>query len=457
MHVKYLIIGAGPTGLGAGHRLRELGEESFLLLERHPHVGGLAASFQDQQGFTWDIGGHVVFSHFDYFDKVVDNALGGDHLEHERISRVRVAETWVPYPFQNNIRHLPRELVWECLEGLLPQNRPQGDPENFEEFIHHVFGPGIARLFLMPYNYKVWATPPARMSWDWIGERVSVVDLARAIRNVVMEQDDVAWGPNNTFRFPERGGTGEIFRRIGRPFSDRIMTGQRVVRVDPAARTVTTDQGLHLTYEHLLNTGPLDLFVREMVDPSGSKELSSGWDEVQRAARKLAHNSVYVAGVGVDGQGHDDTCWMYFPESDCPFYRVTNFHNYSPNNVAAPGRQRAFMCETASSLHKPENVVRLMDSTVQGLVNTTLLPERDLEKVVSRWEIHVNYGYPVPTLERDDSLKTIQPRLENSGLFSRGRFGGWKYEVSNMDHSLMQGVQWAERMALGREETVYTV
>ena len=37
----------------------------------------------------------------------------------------------------------------------------------------------------------------------------------------------------------------------------------------------------------------------------------------------------------------------------------------------------------------------------------------------------------------------------------RGRFGGWKYEVANMDHSVMQGVEWAERMVLGQEERTY--
>ena len=41
MQVKYLIIGAGPTGLGAAHRLNELGEKDFVVLEANPHAGGL--------------------------------------------------------------------------------------------------------------------------------------------------------------------------------------------------------------------------------------------------------------------------------------------------------------------------------------------------------------------------------------------------------------------------------
>ena len=34
MDVKFLILGAGPTGLGAARRLTELGQQDWLLLER---------------------------------------------------------------------------------------------------------------------------------------------------------------------------------------------------------------------------------------------------------------------------------------------------------------------------------------------------------------------------------------------------------------------------------------
>ena len=64
MEPKIVIIGAGPTGLGAGYRLKELGYKNFHLYDRLPYVGGLASSFTDSAGFTWDIGGHVMFSHY---------------------------------------------------------------------------------------------------------------------------------------------------------------------------------------------------------------------------------------------------------------------------------------------------------------------------------------------------------------------------------------------------------
>jgi UDP-galactopyranose mutase len=446
-----LIIGAGPTGLGAAHRLKELGRNDFLVLERNDYAGGLASSFTDDKGFTWDIGGHVVFSHYDYFDSLMDSLLGEDSLYHERESWVRSNNTWVPYPFQNNIRYLPADARWECVKGLLPGHRPEAAPANFAQWIDHVFGQGIGEHFMHPYNFKVWATPPELMQFDWIGERVSVVDLKKVLRNVILDQDDVAWGPNNTFRFPLKGGTGEIFRRLADRVKDRIEYGQAVAAVDAKAKTVTTVRGMTVEYDTLLNTAPIDILAASW--------LTDKDEAMVDAAGKLTHNSVYVAGVGLDADGiePDSRCWMYYPESDSPFYRVTNFHNYSPNNVARPGEQLAFMCESSFSEHKPEKVEELMDRTVRGLVNTTMLDAARVDDILTKWDITVDYGYPVPCLERDAALKTLQPRLEAMDIFSRGRFGGWKYEVSNMDHSVMQGVEWAERMVNDIPEKTYTL
>jgi len=449
---KYLIIGAGPTGLGAARRLNELGMDDFLVMERFDHAGGLASSFTDDAGFTWDIGGHVVFSHYDYFDNLMESLLGDERLEHERESWVRSNNTWVPYPFQNNIRHLPKEARWECVKGLLPGNRTEITPENFGQWIDFIFGEGIAKHFMNPYNFKVWATPPELMQFNWIGERVSVVDLKKVLKNIILEKDDVAWGPNNTFKFPLKGGTGEIFRRMAGLLGDKIQYGQSVTSIDAKTKTVTTGKGMTIEYDVLLNTAPIDKLSRDWLVEKN--------DAMIDAANKLTHNSVFVAGVGLDIKEEaerNSKCWMYYPDSDSPFYRVTNFHNYSPNNVARPGEQLGFMCESSYSEHKQEKVDELMDRTIEGLVNTTMMDATRVDDVLTKWSIDVDYGYPVPCLERDGALATLQPRLEAMDIYSRGRFGGWKYEVSNMDHSVMQGVEWAERMMQDTPEKTYTL
>src|SRR5687768_15111959 len=76
---RIVIVGAGPTGLAAGYRLRELGYRNFLMLEQRQKVGGLAASETSPNGFIYDIGGHVLFSHYEYFDKLFDKLLGDEY------------------------------------------------------------------------------------------------------------------------------------------------------------------------------------------------------------------------------------------------------------------------------------------------------------------------------------------------------------------------------------------
>ena len=115
--MKCVIIGAGPTGLGAAQRLEQLGV-SWRLFEAETYPGGLGASFEADR-FTWDIGGHVVFSHYAAFDEMLDRMLPREEwIEHERHAFVRVMQRWVPYPFQNNIHHLPEAECAECLAGL---------------------------------------------------------------------------------------------------------------------------------------------------------------------------------------------------------------------------------------------------------------------------------------------------------------------------------------------------
>ena len=51
------------------------------------------------------------------------------------------------------------------------------------------------------------------------------------------------------------------------------------------------------------------------------------------------------------------------------------------------------------------------------------------------------FSYPVPYLHRDEHIHSFDSFLLQHGIYSRGRFGAWKYEVANQDHSCAQGVE----------------
>lgn len=96
--VDTLVIGAGPTGLGAAKRLNQLNQGTWTLIDASEEAGGLASTDTTKEGFLFDVGGHVIFSHYSYFDDCIAEALPKeeDWYEHQRVSYVRTKGVWVP-------------------------------------------------------------------------------------------------------------------------------------------------------------------------------------------------------------------------------------------------------------------------------------------------------------------------------------------------------------------------
>jgi hypothetical protein len=113
----------------------------------------------------------------------------------------------------------------------------------------------------------------------------------------------------------------------------------------------------------------------------------------------------------------------------------------------------SLLTETSYSEFKPEDKSTIVDRTIQGLINAGLLKEDDRKDICDTWLFDAKYSYPTPTVERDGILAQAIPFLEQHDIYSRGRFGMWKYEVANTDHSLMQGVELINRLFLGEPES----
>jgi protoporphyrinogen oxidase len=298
---------------------------------------------------------------------------------------------------------------------------------------------------MKPYNFKVWAHPINHMSRDWLGERVAMPSIERILGNVLLEQADKGWGPNNKFKYPLHGGTGGLYNAFMPYIQDHLHLNKSVVRVDHQAKQVYFSDGDVVEYDLLLSTMPLDLFVNRMIDPP---------ERVRQATRGLHHSSGFIVGVGIERRIDSSKCWMYFPEPSAPFYRVTYLNNYSPYITPAPN-YTLFLTETSYSPHKPEDKSTIIDRVVQGLLATKLMEPSDLPLVRSTYLIDVDYSYPVPTIDRNSALNTIQGYLRDHDILSRGRFGAWQYEIGNMDHSVMQGVEVVNSWLLAEPEVTW--
>ncbi|OGW75515.1 MAG: hypothetical protein A2Z72_05755 [Omnitrophica bacterium RBG_13_46_9] len=445
---KIIIIGTGPAGLGAAYRLKELKHSKFIVYERNSYAGGLCASFKDDKGFTWDLGGHILFTYYAYFDRLLKKVLRNNYLEHQREAWIRTMKRWIPYPFQDNIMYLPRDILLECLKGLDKARRQKKESTDFEEWIINNMGEGIAKYFMVPYNLKVWAYPLSLLGTNWISERVSKISLEEVVSRLVSNVSKTNWGPNVKFKYPLYGGIGEIFRRIACLLRHKIKYDTEVTKVDPRRRKVFLSGGKEDTYDVLINTSPLDSFLMRL----------EGCDKkLLHLCLDLRHNGVFVVGIGIHRPCPSNKGWMYFPGRNCPFFRTTYLSNYSPNNVPDKKKYYSLLCESAYSEYKKEDKSEIFEKTIRGLINTGLIDKDDRKFIVSKFVRDINCAYPIPTLGRDRALRKIQPELEKMDIYSRGRFGAWKYEIANTDHSVMQGKEIVDRILKKGRENVWSL
>ena len=295
---------------------------------------------------------------------------------------------------------------------------------------------------MRPYNFKVWAYQPEQMNAKWVGERVSVTDLSAVLKSLVFNEDVLSWGPNRTFGFP-KCGTGAIWNACADQLDPKkIHLGTAIKSIDLDKKVAVTSDGRRFSYSKLISTMPLDKLI-ECTAQSQFADLS---------ARGLLHSNPHCCNWlgGRVPDGLRTKCWVCFPEDDCPFYRCTVFSNYAENNVPDGGDHWSLMCEVSQSAQKPVDVNRVVDDVIAGLLNTQLI--RDTDTIVSKWKYSAEHGYPTPGLHRDEALDEIIPYFDSHDVYSRGRFGLWRYEVSNQDHSFMQGVEVVERLLNGRAE-----
>ena len=72
---------------------------------------------------------------------------------------------------------------------------------------------------------------------------------------------------------------------------------------------------------------------------------------------------------------------------------------------------------------------RLRARVIADLRKSGMLPPN--ASIASVWDTRLEYGYPVPYVERNMHVHAADAALRALGIWSRGRFGSWKYEVAN--------------------------
>jgi protoporphyrinogen oxidase len=216
---KTLILGAGLTGLSCAYHLGG----DYLLVEKEDEPGGIVRTRIRQNGFLCDGTGHWLHLRDSGIKQLAQTLLPGQLAEHERKAVIHMHGVYTPYPFQANTYGLPREVVLECLLGLLKARHPEdfglkppGDkPKSFREWIVRAFGEGIAKHFMVPYNEKLLGVSLDELRPEYAERFIPRPSLEDVIKGALGFSRE-SLGYNAKFVYPREGGISALPRAFAR-------------------------------------------------------------------------------------------------------------------------------------------------------------------------------------------------------------------------------------------------
>jgi protoporphyrinogen oxidase/glycosyltransferase involved in cell wall biosynthesis len=452
---RNVIIGGGPTGLSAAFHL---GADT-VLLERNTTIGGWCRSVEDN-GFTFDYAGHIMFSNDPYVLKMYEILLGDNVHWQNREAWVYSKGVYTRYPFQGALYGLPPKVITECVMGAIEarygidesagaseaqqiedccadgtadvcntDKSVKGQVRNFEQFIYKVWGKGIAQHFAIPYNRKIWTVPLTEMETSWLGGRVPLPNLEEIISGA-LEPVAKPMGPNARFGYPLKGGFQALMDGFKPHIKGRVETDADVVQVLPREHVVALADGRRFRYDNLVSTMPLPELIKLIGDEAP--------EEVRSAAKGLRHVSIRCVNIGIDRVATDKH-WIYYPE-DTIFHRIFVQGNASPQ--CNPEGGFGFTCEISYSSYKPLPVDgdELIARAIEDCRKVGMIQPGD--KILCANQVDMPIAYVLYDHQRANNVETCKAWLKEYDITLAGRYSEWEYY--NSDHALLAGKKAAD-------------
>lgn len=397
--VKFLILGAGPSGLSFAVKLLDLGETSFLILEKEPEAGGLCRS-KDVDGSPLDIGGgHFLdIKNKNILDFIYRFLPEDEWQRYERKSTIRLKDYEIDYPFEANIWQFPEDKQKEYLSSIASAGCNTGKPlpEKFKDWIYWKLGDKIAEEYMIPYNKKIWSIDLNRLGIYWLYKlpNVSYKDTLWSCKN---KKQSGTIPAHALFVYPKKYGYGEVWKRMADKLAGKILLNTPVKSLDFKKLIVNNEYQA----EVIVNTVPwLEL-------------LGSPWlpGSLREEIEKLAYATIRVTyrGENLNTEAH----WVYIPAEEIPYHREVCRHNF---------------CSKAKGYWTETNQKRVQTEANEN-----------------NW-YHVNkYAYPINTVDKPAAIQRILEWCKKRSIYGLGRWGEWEHV--NSDTAVENAVNLAEKLA----------
>lgn len=404
-----IIIGAGISGLSFGYFTKN----PYILFEKSDNPGGLCKSIKED-GFTFDYSGHFIHIKNTEIKRLLEKLTGKKLLKIHRNASIRIKNSSVPFPFQANLYYLPEKEKQECIDGIKKRKDIQiRNDMPFIDWAKAMFGDGITKYFMQPYNEKLWNYDLKKLTASWTAPFVPKPD-AQSILKSAYTKNETDYGYNSIFYYPDKNGCGEVINGFYKQLKNSIIKNAEAGEVDYKNKTVFVN-GKYFSYNNLISTQPLTELIKNLKNPP---------KHIIKSAKQLNHTSVRCINIGVKykkeiPENIKGRHWIYIPEKKYPFYRVGIYSNVSPK--LAPKNGYCLYVEFSGR----DNVFLNCEDTIKHLITLGFIGIDD--EIVTANILDMPYAYVIFDKNRQKTLDIINKFLNSHGIYSIGRYGAWEY------------------------------
>lgn len=379
--MKYLILGAGPAGLTFANKLKQSGEDSFLVLEREVEAGGLCRSV-DVDGSPFDIGGgHFLDVRRPHVNEFLFEFMPVEEWDmYERDSRIVVNGNTVNHPIEANIWQMKIEDQLEYLKSIAVAGCNLGTemPTEFVDWIFWKLGSRVAEDYMIPYNQKIFSKELNQLGTYWL-EKLPNVSFEETLLSCLTKKAYGKQPGHAQFYYPKKYGYGEVWLRMADAIKENIEYGKTVKGIDFTTKTVTTVDGDKYQADVIITTIPWLEF----------DEIQGMPEDIKDSIKELKFSSIqteyFAENLDTDAQ------WIYYPDSKLAYHRILVRHNFCPNS-------KGYWTETNS------------ERVVMGKTN-------------SKFKYMNQYAYPLNTINKPVIMKKLLNWSAEQGVYGLGRWG----------------------------------
>jgi protoporphyrinogen oxidase len=440
-----IVGGAGLAGLTAAYALARAGHR-VRVLERAQAVGGLARTLE-HSGQRFDLGGHRLLTDSEPVQRLVRGVVREPLLCVPRSSKILLDGRYVDYPLQpfnaitgmglgTTLRILRAYAAAQLAHQLAPRTAV-----SLEDWVVRHYGRVLFEIFFKPYSEKVWGLDCARISADWVAQRIQGLSLGAAIQRALFRL--ARPGPRtlaSEFLYPAYGiggiaaGLQAAIETTGRihTSSNIIRVVHRSGRIDAVAVRHGGTLSLYRA-EEFISSLPLPALVNRLYPLPPRAVLE--------AASRLRYRDLLLVAVRLDCERATDQTWIYTPDPRISFGRVHEPKNWS-RQMGVAG-QTLLVTEHFCFHTDPvwrESDDALIERSVGDLAALDLIRRHE---VVDGVVVRVPCAYPMFEIGYAEACAVISDYLaQYANLHVIGRTGGFRYY--NMDHAIESGLDAAQ-------------